>query len=130
MRFIYIDDHAVNRRIVNELLRLIDVECDEAADAVSGIAMIEAAAYDGILVDLHMPDVDGLEATRRIRALGERWLHVPVIAITADTTPGIAERCANAGVDELVPKPVDLDVLADAIARAMLKHAPDGLSLT
>ena len=130
MRFIYIDDHAINRRIVNELLKLLEVDCDEAADAVSGIAMIQVNAYDGILVDLHMPDVDGLEATRRIRALGAGCSRVPIIAVTADTTPGIAERCASAGVDELVPKPVDLDVLADAIARAMLKHAPDGLSLT
>jgi len=68
MRVLFIEDDAMNRRVVKDMLTIVGVPMDEAEDADIGLRMVEAADYDAILVDLRMPGMDGLSAIRSIRA--------------------------------------------------------------
>jgi CheY-like chemotaxis protein len=111
------DDHAVNQRLV--LLQVTGL--GHRADLVSGGAEAVAAArrgrYDVVLMDVQMPDLDGLEATRRIRAhFGGRgpW----IIALTANAQPGAREACLAAGMDDYLTKPLVPPDLVAALARA------------
>jgi signal transduction histidine kinase/CheY-like chemotaxis protein/HPt (histidine-containing phosphotransfer) domain-containing protein len=117
MRFLVADDHAVNQRLV--LLQLTGL--GHRADLVSSGADAAAAArrgrYDVVLMDVQMPDIDGLEATRRIRAhFGGRgpW----IIALTANAQPGAREACLTAGMDDYLTKPLVTPDLVAALARA------------
>jgi two-component system, cell cycle sensor histidine kinase PleC len=93
---------------------------DNGAAAVSAAA---AASYDLILMDVQMPILDGLAATRQIRASETGGRHIPIVALTANATSGEMERCQLAGMDVFLSKPVDLDLLLATIQR--LKTTPD-----
>ncbi|OHV34123.1 hybrid sensor histidine kinase/response regulator [Pseudofrankia saprophytica] len=117
LRLLVADDHAVNQRLV--LLQLTGL--GHRADLVSGGAEAVAAArrgrYDVVLMDVQMPDLDGLEATRRIRAHfggGGPW----IIALTANAQPGAREACLAAGMDDYLTKPLVPPDLVAALARA------------
>jgi signal transduction histidine kinase/DNA-binding response OmpR family regulator len=88
--------------------------------AVTTVAMAHAmgAAYDVVLMDLHLPGVDGIEATRRIRALGKDGGQVPIVALTANAFPEDRETCHEAGMDSFVVKPVDRQRLEEAMEAA------------
>ena len=90
------------------------VQVDNGADAVR---VASEGAFDLILMDLQMPVMDGLEATRQIRA-DERNRHVPIVALAANVTSGDLERCRAAGMDDFLVKPIDLDVLLATVERA------------
>jgi CheY-like chemotaxis protein len=88
--------------------------------AVTAVAMAHAmgAAYDVVLMDLHLPGIDGVEATRRIRALGPDGGQIPIIALTANAFPEDRDACREAGMDGFVVKPVDRQRMEDAMAAA------------
>jgi CheY-like chemotaxis protein len=77
---------------------------------------MEEKTYDVILMDCQMPELDGYETTRRIRALPDDRRHTPIIAMTANAMLGDRETCLRAGMDEYITKPVRNDDLADKIA--------------
>jgi len=93
----------------------------QAAFAVDGNQAVELAAsqdWDIVLMDLHMPELDGLSAARAIRALPERRrAAVPIVALTADVFPETRERCSAAGIVDFLTKPVDPGELAASLAR-------------
>ncbi|WP_349599535.1 response regulator [Azospirillum argentinense] len=118
-----VEDAPENQAILREYLapgghRAVYVESGEAA-----LAVLATRTVDVVLLDMRLPGIDGVEVTRRIRALpdAERAL-VPVIAVTANSSPEDRADYLDAGVDEVVAKPVDPDALQDALAR----HAPSG----
>jgi CheY-like chemotaxis protein len=77
------------------------------------------APYDLVLMDLHLPGTDGLEATRKIRALGEEeGGAVPIVALTANASADDHEACRAAGIDAFLTKPIDRERLAEAMAEA------------
>jgi CheY-like chemotaxis protein len=80
---------------------------DVVDDGARAVDALRAAAYDLVLMDVQMPGIDGLEATRRIRRLPGGRAGVPVIAITANAMAGDEERCLEAGMNDYVTKPVD-----------------------
>ncbi|MGE5467338.1 MAG: PAS domain S-box protein [Ignavibacteria bacterium] len=104
-RVLLVEDDADNRMVMSELLGAMELRVDAAADGVAGVELARRNAYDLILIDVQMPRMDGVEATRRIRALPGREA-VPIIAITANAFSHDKARCLAAGMDEFVSKPV------------------------
>jgi PAS domain S-box-containing protein len=109
-RVLVVDDIAENRSVLVDLLRAIGFDMHEAADGQHGLEQAATLRPHLIMMDNVMPVMDGLEATRRLRALpGTR--HVPVIAISASASTGDEQKCLAAGADAFLPKPIDVDQL-------------------
>ena len=129
MRIIFVDDDAMNRRVVKEMLDVVGVHMDEAHNGETGLAMIDAADYAVVLMDLRMPGMDGLEATRRIRDRTDAKAALPIIVVTADTSHDLQERCNSAGADCVLRKPVAMASLLDTIGKMMAKGSGSGTVL-
>jgi CheY-like chemotaxis protein len=120
-RILVIDDEPTNLDVIARRLKLRGFEVAEAGSAESGIAAARSARPDLILMDIQMPDVNGYEATRRLKADPET-VAIPVIALTALAFPEDRERALAAGADEYESKPVEMDRLL-AKMRALLGRA-------
>lgn len=124
MKVLFIEDDAMNRRVVRDMLNVAGVEMVEAADAEAGLALIAGEdGFDAVLVDLRMPGMDGFEAMKLIRARTDGKEKLPLIVVTADTAPDLVERCRAVGADEVLYKPVAMDALFEAIGRVMANRA-------
>ena len=121
MNILFVEDDAMNRRVVRDMLTVAGAEMDEAADAETGLRMIEEGDYDIVLMDLRMPGMDGLTAIRHIRARHDAKAGVPVIVVTADTALDICRDCIDQGADEVILKPVAMNKLFDAIGRLIAR---------
>ena len=119
MHVLFVEDDAMNRRVVRDMLSVADVQMSEAEHAMAGIGMIDEADYDVVLMDLRMPGMDGLEALRRIRARTDAKGKVPVVVVTADIAPDLKSECLREGADDFLTKPIAMDALFDAIGRLM-----------
>ena len=130
LRVFVVDDVAMNRDIAGSFLRAAGHEVACAEGGAEAVEMAAASDFDVILMDVRMPEVDGLEATRRIRALAGPRGRVPVVALTAQSfTEQIAE-CRKAGMDAHLSKPFAQDALLDAVARAVEDRAAQGKANT
>ncbi|MBK8976144.1 MAG: response regulator [Planctomycetes bacterium] len=125
-RLLVVDDNAVNRRLAVAVLRKLGLRTDELDSGAAAVEAFERRddAYALVLMDCHMPDVDGYEATRRIRALGGDAARTPIIAVTANAMPGARERCLEAGMDDYVPKPFRSAELKSVIDRWINRPRP------
>jgi CheY-like chemotaxis protein len=121
MRVLYVEDSEMNRRIVREMLAAGGVDMDEAEDGQAGLDRIAAADYDLILMDLRMPQMDGLTALRSLRAQDGHKAALPVVVVTADAGSSIRDDCIAAGADEVLAKPVSMPELYDAMGRALAR---------
>ena len=119
MRILFVEDNAINRRVVQEMLRSGGVEMAEAEDGRAGLDMIETQDFDVILMDLRMPGMDGLTAIRHLRARGDAKARLPVIVITADDGLNIDEECFEAGADRVLRKPVVMAALFETIVAVL-----------
>ncbi|MEM1056531.1 MAG: response regulator [Bacteroidota bacterium] len=118
LAILLVEDHAVNRKVALGLLRRLGGTADIATNGREALEKMRERDYDLVLMDVQMPEMDGLEATRRVRAELD---HQPrIVALTANALAGDAERCREAGMDGYLAKPVRLDHLASALA----DHAP------
>jgi PAS domain S-box-containing protein len=107
LSLLVVEDNAVNRELIATLLSPFDVEIDTAADGAEAMEAFGRARYDLILMDVQMPVMDGLTATRRIRSLGTPAAReVPIIAMTANILPEQIARCLEAGMDDHLGKPI------------------------
>jgi len=106
-----VEDHAINREVARAVLERFGHTVDMAEDGLAGLQAIQEGRYDLVLMDVQMPRLDGLEATRRIRALGNGFDRIPIIAMTANAMQGDAERCFEAGMNDYLAKPIDPDEL-------------------
>ena len=127
MNILFIEDDRMNRRVVRDMLDVAGATMDEAEDAETGLALIDANDYAIVLVDLRMPGMDGIEAIGHIRARTDAKAGVPVIVVTADTALDLRERCLAAGADDVLFKPVAMDALFDAIGRILAREADGGM---
>jgi len=119
-RILVVEDDADNRRIVTKVLSVEGYTVVEATDGYEAIAKTQAERPDLILMDLALPNMDGWEATRRIKADPE-LKHIPVIALTAFAMRGDEEQARAAGCDDYVPKPA-----RPMVIRAIVKkYLPD-----
>jgi two-component system cell cycle response regulator DivK len=100
--------------LVRRILMVEDIEVEEADNAVTGIEMALANPPDLILMDMSMPEMDGLTATAKIRDMPQ-IAHIPIIALTANVMEGDRERTLNAGCDGFIGKPIDVDSFANQV---------------
>ncbi|MGQ3376344.1 MAG: response regulator, partial [Caulobacteraceae bacterium] len=119
MRVLVVDDHDINRRAIQLILQPLGCDIDTAADGMAALRICDAKAFDLIFMDVRMPELDGRETTRRIRAGGGANAHVPIIAVTADTAPEDIAACNAAGMTYFVPKPITPPMLLGAITHVM-----------
>ena len=118
-RILLVEDNLVNQRVGLGLLRKLGLSADIADDGAQAVAAASRSPYDLILMDIHMPVMDGIEATGRIRAFttGPTPATVPIVALTADALEGDRERFLAAGLDDYLTKPVNPAALAAALHR-------------
>jgi GAF domain-containing protein/CheY-like chemotaxis protein len=117
LRILLAEDNAVNQKLALRLLSNMGYGADVAGDGLRAIDAVENGEYDVVLMDVQMPELDGLEATRRIRA---RWPGRPlhIVAMTANAMAGDRDACLAAGMNDYISKPIDPAVLAEALARS------------
>lgn len=129
MQVLFVEDDAMNRRVVRDMLRVVGAEMEEAADAETGLRMIDEGRYEIVLMDLRMPGMDGLTAIRHLRARGDAKAALPVIVVTADAGVDLRERCLAQGADEVILKPVAMAALLTAMGRMVAKAQGENLIL-
>ncbi|MFL5708400.1 MAG: response regulator [Chloroflexota bacterium] len=122
LRILLAEDNPMNQKLATRLLERMELSPDIAGDGLEAIAANEREGYDVILMDVQMPELDGLEATRRIRSAGadrRPW----IIAMTANAMEGDREACLAAGMDDYVSKPIRPDELQAALDRVPVAAA-------
>jgi CheY-like chemotaxis protein len=125
LRILLAEDNAINQKVALRTLERLGYRADLAANGLEAIAALDRQAYDVVLMDMQMPEMDGLEATRHLRA------HLPaarqpwIIAMTANAMQGDREICLSAGMDDYVSKPVRTEDLVAALERAPRQDSVD-----
>ena len=115
-RVLVVDDVPANRLVTRAMLDAAGYEAVMASDGAEAIAAVEREDFDAVLMDVQMPGMDGLEATRRIRALPGSRGQVPIIALTASVLPDQIEACRAVGMDGHLAKPIERNALASALS--------------
>jgi signal transduction histidine kinase/CheY-like chemotaxis protein/HPt (histidine-containing phosphotransfer) domain-containing protein len=118
-RVLLVEDNPVNLAVARKLLSRIGIECDTAKDGRVAVDSVERNAYDVVLMDCQMPEMDGYEATREIRAreAASGRPRLPIVAMTANAMAGDREKCIEAGMDDYLSKPLDIGQLREALER-------------
>jgi signal transduction histidine kinase/ActR/RegA family two-component response regulator len=119
LRLLVVDDHDINRRAVQLILQPLGCEITTAADGLIALARCEEAVFDVIFMDVRMPELDGRETTRRLRAGGGPNARTPVVAVTADTAPEDVAACQAAGMAYFVSKPLTPQALIGALQHVL-----------
>ena len=112
-RILYVDDSEANRRLVTTVLRSQGFECETADDGQQGLDAVIAGDWDLILMDIQMPVMDGVAATRAIRGLQDFRSRAPIMAVTANTLAAQLETYSDAGINDWIEKPVDIGLLVE-----------------
>jgi CheY-like chemotaxis protein len=111
------EDNKINQLLAQSLLRRGGHRVTIVTDGAQAVAAVQRGEFDLVLMDVHMSDVDGFEATRRIRALPGTLCRIPVVALTADALEGDRRKCIEAGMDDYLSKPIDVNQLRAALER-------------
>ncbi len=115
------EDNTINQRVALRMLEQMGYTADVASNGIEALQMLEHRPYDVIFMDVQMPEMDGIEATRRIRererTMGNGSRHTVIIALTANAMVGDREKCLAAGMDDYVPKPLRTHVLQASIEK-------------
>ncbi len=115
LRILVAEDNHTNQAVIRAMLAKLDHEVDIVGNGLAAVEAVQDRAYDLVLMDVMMPELDGVGATRRIRALGGRAGSLPVIALTADVSPENHVTYRAAGIQSVLTKPITLRALAAAL---------------
>jgi CheY-like chemotaxis protein len=110
------DDNAVNREVGVALLAQLGLQVDTAEDGDEVLHKVGHVHYDLVLMDLQMPRLDGLAATRGLRGMPSLW-QLPVVALTANSSDDSRRACMAAGMNDFITKPIDIHLLAETLSR-------------
>jgi signal transduction histidine kinase/DNA-binding response OmpR family regulator len=119
-RVLLVEDSPINQKVALRILERLGYRADVACDGAEAVAVLQLIAYDVVLMDVQMPVLDGLEATRQIRGIALPGPQPWIIGVTAEALSGDEARCRAAGMDDYVPKPVQPHSLSAAIRRGLL----------
>ena len=126
LRILLADDNIVNQKVALHILKTMGYEADVANNGLEVLEALHHHSYDVVLMDMQMPEMDGLEATRRIC---QEWAPVArprIIAMTANAMQGDKEECLNAGMDDYLSKPIRIDDLVQALSKCQPKVGSRG----
>ena len=125
LRILVAEDNPVNQRVATSILRKLGCHAESVANGQEAVQALTEAPYDMVFMDLHMPTMDGFQATRTIRDAKSEVLNhaIPIIAVTADALREDRDECLQAGMDDYVSKPVSIKRIAEAIERCLLATA-------
>jgi CheY-like chemotaxis protein len=114
LRVLVVDDNATNRLVGTKILQALGAEASACEDGPTAVALVGHEAFDLVLMDVNMPDMDGLEATRRIRALNGPVAGIPIVALTANVLSHQRQSYLAAGMNGVIAKPFSpADMLAE-----------------
>ena len=117
LRVLVVEDNKINQMLATRLLERVGHRVQVAGNGLEGISAVRSRPFDLVLMDMQMPEMDGLEATQKIRDLPDPLCRLPIIAMTANALQGDRERCLAAGMNDYVSKPIDVSELIDKVAR-------------
>ena len=124
LRILLAEDSTTNQLVVRKLLQEFKVQFTIANNGHEAVNLASSGIFDVIFMDLRMPEMDGLEATRRIRALGGTLASIPIIALTANAFAEDVNACRAAGMSDFVAKPIRKNILVEKLAMAVADHLP------
>jgi len=116
-RILLVDDNAVNRKLGKRFLNQMKIEVEIAVNGVEAFNKATTEHFDLVLMDLQMPELDGIAATRNIRASGSPGKDVPIIALTANAFAEVREECEEAGMQDFLTKPLRVNTLCEVLER-------------
>jgi signal transduction histidine kinase/ActR/RegA family two-component response regulator len=119
LRVLIAEDDATNRMVVTKMLREFSVETRIATDGLQAVQASAEADFDLVLMDVRMPEMDGITATKAIRTRGGRFATLPIIALTANAFPEDMKNCRDAGMSDFLAKPLRKPAMVAAILRAV-----------
>ncbi len=123
VRLLLVEDNVLNQKVMTSMLERLGFRADTACSGLEAVAMADKVQYDLILMDIAMPEWDGLRATAEIRRL-PGYHTVPIIAVTANVTTLDREKCLAAGMDEFLPKPVSMEALSETLVHCLAPQSP------
>jgi signal transduction histidine kinase/DNA-binding response OmpR family regulator len=123
LRILLAEDNVVNQKLALRLLQQMGYRADVASNGLEAIESMERQTYDVILMDVQMPEMDGLEASRRITAKWPAEARPRIVAMTANAMQGDREMCLDAGMDDYVTKPIRVEALVQALLQATSRGA-------
>jgi signal transduction histidine kinase/AmiR/NasT family two-component response regulator len=112
------EDNPINQRVAVRFLEELGIRTDLAGNGVEALDLFEKGSYDLVLMDCQMPEKDGFETTRELRTTS-KGRNIPIIALTASVSEGAQRKCAEAGMDAFIPKPIDFKKLSDVLSQRL-----------
>jgi len=115
-KILLVDDNEINREVAQALLEPLEMKIDAVSNGKEALDMVQKKEYDLVFMDHFMPVMDGVEATKQIRAMdGDYYQNLPIIALTADAVQGVKEQFLACGMNDFISKPIDVKVTCDKI---------------
>ncbi len=118
-KIVIVEDNPFNMELVHDILAIKGYDIYEAVDAEQGLEIIARVKPDLVLMDIHLPGMDGIEATRLIKSQ-ESTKNIPVVAVTANAMKGDREEIISQGFDDYISKPIELTALIEKVAEILL----------
>jgi CheY-like chemotaxis protein len=117
LRVLVAEDNRINQMVTTRMLQKMGCQVDVAADGAAAVRSVENKRYDIVLMDLLMPEVDGTEAAKRIRRMAGARSAIPIVALTASASPEMRLQCLEAGMNDFLAKPMELQALCRVLDR-------------
>jgi signal transduction histidine kinase/DNA-binding response OmpR family regulator len=122
LRVLLAEDNATNQLVFSKLVQSLKFDLTIAANGRDALEQASQGIFDVVFMDMRMPEMDGLAATRAMRALGGDWTRIPIIALTANAFPDDVKACRDAGMDEFMSKPIRKKVLLEKLSKLLADH--------